>query len=112
MSPIAIAAIIAEVVLATYIAFTVWLFSVWMVDDSVAFRMTGADWYFEAAKRIVISAVVAILFAVVTQALNRRWIAGFTESLALRRLAPALGVCISLAGIAGSVEFAIRKPFM
>ena len=110
--PLTIVAIVAETALGAYAAFVVWLLSVWMVDDSAAVGMTGADWYIEAGRRVLVSVVVAGVFTIAVQAVNRRWLAGFGESRVLRRLAPALGVGIALAGIAGSIDFVIRRPFM
>lgn len=106
-------AVLAETAIAAYLAMSTWLLSVWMVDDSVAFRMSENDWYGVAAQRALIDLVIAAVFAAVAHAVNQKRLIGRRPgSVWLHRLAPALGAVIALAGLAGAMEFAIRKPFM
>lgn len=106
-------AVLAETALAAYLAMLAWFWSAWMVDDSVAFRMTAADWYSVAANRALLAIVIAAVFAAVAHTVNRQWlIERRPASTLLPRLAPVLGASIALAGVAGAVDFAIRKPFM
>jgi hypothetical protein len=106
-------AVLAEAVLAGYLAMLAWFWSAWMVDDSMAFRMTEADWYSVAAQRALLDVVIAAVFAAVAHTVNRQWLMNRRPgSRLLPRLAPVLGASIALAGVAGAVDFAIRKPFM
>lgn len=106
--------LIAEASLAAYLALVAWLLSAWAVDDSQGFRMTTADWYIEAARRLGLAVVVGAVFGGVTYLANRWWATPlFSDSpRGGTRAAILLASCIVLAGPAGAVRFAVRKPFM
>ena len=107
-------ALVLEAASGLYLAFVAWLGAVWMVDDAVAARMQAADWYLEAVKRGALATVIAVAFAGLVMAANRRWLVPRAPEWAdgLRRLALILGSGIALAGAAGAFEFAWTKPFM
>jgi hypothetical protein len=109
-----IAVIVLEAAAAVYLGFVAWLVAVWMVDDAVAARMQGVDWYFEAFKRGGLAIVIAVAFGGLAMLANRRWLAPRAPQWAtgLRRLAIILASGIAVAGAAGALEFAWKKPFM
>jgi hypothetical protein len=110
---IATVLLIAETGIAAYITFVVWLLFAWMVDDSVAFRMAPTDWYIEAGKRLLVGILLGGIFGTVASLVNRRWLVpAFPKSLFATHLAFALGFCIGLGALFGSIEFAVTKPFM
>ena len=111
---IAVVLVTLEGAAAIYVALVGWLFSGWMVDDSLAFRMDPSDWYVAAFQRAVIACGCGIAFGAVVYPVNRRWVAPAIPSrprIAFG-LSALFATLIAMAGIAGSVEFAIRKPFM
>ena len=109
-----VAALVVEAAGASSLAFVAWLHAVWMVDDAVAARMQAVDWHLEAFKRGGLAVVIAVVFARLVKAANRRWLAPRAPQWAagLQRLAIILGSGIALAGLAGALEFAWTKPFM
>jgi hypothetical protein len=104
----------AELLLAAYLMLVVWLLSVWMVDDSQAFRMVPSDWYVTGARRLCGGLLVGMAFGGLTFAVNRKWVLPFlSESpwLGTRTtLLVALGIVLS--ATAGTIQFVITKPFM
>ena len=111
---IAVLILASEVSLGAYLAFVVWVFSVWMVDDSQAFRMAPSDWYFEGARRLGAALAVGTIFGGLTYFANRQWVAPLlSESSRLATgIAVGLGSCVVLSGAAGAIRFVITKPFM
>jgi hypothetical protein len=104
---------LAETGIAVYITVVVWLLSAWMVDDSVAFRMTPTDWYIEAGKRLLVGVLLGGMFGTLAGLVNRRWVVrAFPKSVVVPHLAAVLGFCIGLGALFGSIEFAVTKPFM
>ena len=106
--------LIVEVGLAAYLSLVVWLLSVWMVDDSQAFRMAPADWYVEGLRRLGPALVVSVVFGGLTYLANRQWVnPSFPGSPRLgARTAVLLAACIALWGTAGAIRFVITKPFL
>jgi hypothetical protein len=85
-----------------------------MIDDTVAVRLTPAGWigiaFHRAAIGLVVAAVIGFLFAVV----NRRAFASIFPDRARPRwlVAGVTGWLSALGAIAGSIQFAIQKPYM
>jgi hypothetical protein len=106
--------LIAEIVLAMYLALVEFLLSSWMVDDSQAFRMAPSDWYVEAMWRFGAVLLVGAAFGGLAYVVNRRWVTPLLPEWPLlgTRTAVWLASGIVLSGAAGAVEFAITKPFM
>lgn len=103
-----------ELPLAAYLALGAWLVAVWMVDDSEAFRMEPADWYFEALRRIGFSILVGVAFGGFTYFVNRRWVTPVLQNFPRlgTRFALFLTISIVLSGTAGAIQFAVTKPYM
>ena len=97
-----------------YVVLVTWLLTVLFVDDSVAARMTNADWYLAAATRAFVATVVAAIAGFIIYVLNRFVArqAGHAESKVPRVSGLAFAFIVFVAGLAGSLEFAIKKPFM
>jgi len=107
---IATAGVVAELLLAGYLCLIAWLLCVWMVNDSMAFRMTPGDWYAKAAVRFLEVCVLSVVFGAVAHFFNR-W--AFPARPATARLLTwVLAGAICLCGLAGSVNFAVTKPYM
>jgi len=102
--------LLGEAVGTGYLSLIAYLMGVWMVGDSVAFRMTSSDWYVEGAKRFAEVCVLAAVSAAVAHLFNR-W--AFRSRMAAARLLSVLvfsAICVS--GLVGAVEFAVKKPYM
>ena len=104
--------LLAEVLLAGYLALLAGLLSAWMVDDDRAFRMETADWVVLACQRFGVALVVAVVFAAVARLAHRRWVLSPDSPTWLRTVPLLLGCCIALASAAGSISFVVRKPFI
>ena len=106
--------LILESGMTAYLALVGWLLSVWMVDDSRAFAMTTIDWYRAGFFRFVEAAVVASLFGLVTFYLNGLFMKRlFEPPLPFRSAVPAaFAAIISVASLAGTIEFIATKPYM
>lgn len=105
--------LVIEAGVALYVAFIMWLSAVWMVDDSVAFRMAPTDWYLAALQRGVVSVVCAVVLTLILYFGNRWWLARTIPSRPqfAVQIALVFGGAVALAGIVGSVQFAVQKPF-
>jgi hypothetical protein len=111
--PISILILAAEVMAAAYLALMAWLLSVWMVDDSVAFQMTEADWWLVGARRLGVACAVALGYAGVLWLINRRWVAPCFGPSRLILFAPAvLGGVVAAAAAVGVATFVTTKPYM
>ncbi|MEM7518661.1 MAG: hypothetical protein AAF368_17280 [Planctomycetota bacterium] len=103
----------AETAVAVYLALVAWLFSAWMVDDSVAFQMTEADWWLVGARRLGLAWAFAAGYAGILHLVNQRWVAPHFHSSRFIALAPALlGGVVAVAAAAGAVTFVVEKPYM
>ena len=111
--PISILILAAEVMAAAYLALMAWLLSVWMVDDSVAFQMTEADWWLVGVRRFGVACAVALGYAGVLWLINRRWVAPCLGPSRLILFAPAvLGGVVVAAAAVGVATFVTTKPYM
>jgi hypothetical protein len=106
----ATAGVVAEILIAGYLCLIAWILCVWMVGDSVAFRMTPADWYVKAAVRFLEACGLSVGFGAVAHFFNR-WAFPARPSTA-RLLTWVLVGAIGLCGLAGAVNFAVTKPYM
>jgi hypothetical protein len=111
---IAIFLLASELGSACYLTFMSWLLSSWFIDDSIAFRMTNIDWYKDGAHRFAIAVGVAIAFGFATYIINGLILKNLFEHRSRFRFWISVGfaVAIGIAGLAGSIEFIITKPFM
>ena len=110
---LAISLLCLECAVATYLAFTAWILSSWMVDEGLAARLTPSGWYSIGAQRFGLVAMVSTAFTWLAWVANRHWLAR-AVSLTPRTLgwlAGGLGAAILLAGLVGSLQFVTRKPF-
>jgi small-conductance mechanosensitive channel len=107
---IAAAGLIAEVFGAGYVGLVAWLIGAWMVSDSVAFRMVPSDWYVEAVVRFFQASIIAAVFGIVAHFFNG-WALASRPGIA-KLLTWVVFGGIWIAGLAGAVDFAVRKPYM
>lgn len=110
----AVALLSVQVLVTAYVSLIAYLLCTWMVDDSVAARMTESDWYRVAAMRLSVATLVAASLAWGAHQVTRRWVVaplGGSRRHALW-VALALGACVLLAGALGAIRFVIDKPFM
>lgn len=111
--PISILILAAEAAAAAYLTLMAWLLSVWMVDDSVAFQMTEADWWLVGVRRFGVACVVAVGYAGILYLINRRWVAPCFGSTRFIALTPAvLGGAVAAAAAVGAATFVATKPYM
>jgi|SRR5687768_12679287 len=105
---------IAEVVALVYATLVTWLLSSWFLDDAVVATMSTSDWYQIGAVRLLYTAVAACLFGFLIFAVNR--FVAKREGIERHRVplitALVAGGMVLLAGVAGSVQFMITKPYM
>ncbi|HEX6812549.1 MAG TPA: hypothetical protein VF384_13065 [Planctomycetota bacterium] len=104
--------LLAEILVAGYAALIAGLMSIWIVDDSEAFRMSDLDWVVEACRRFGVVLLVSVAFAVVARLAHRRWVVVPGSPAWLRSVPTLLGGCIALAGAGGATWFVVSKPFM
>jgi len=105
--------ILGQVAGAVYLAVIVWLLSVWLIDDSLAFRLTPGGWYWLGLQRLGFALAVAVGAAIASYVLNLalvRWFVPDYRRLA-RYVSIALGGVVALAGVIGCIEFVVRKPY-
>ena len=97
-----------------YLAFVVWLFTGWFVDDNAAFRMTDADWIMEGVKRVANVALYATILGLIVYVVNRlvAYATGYRTSRLPRYSALAFVAVIVLAAIVAAVGFVLKKPYL
>jgi hypothetical protein len=109
---VAVACVVGlELVATAYLSLLAFLLSGWMVDDSVAFRMTDADWLVAGCLRFIVGLLAAAAFACVTAFVHRRLGWGAARGV-LPRVPLLLAGCIALASGLGATLFVIDRPFM
>ena len=97
-----------------YLVLMTWLLAAWFLDDAEAARMHDVDWYRTAALRFLLSCVVAAVSSALVYLVNR-FVArkmGRTDSALPRASAFAFASAVIIAGLVGSVYFAVKKPYM
>ena len=104
--------VLAEILVAGYVALLAGLMSAWMVDDDRAFRMGDSDWVVLACQRFGVALIVATAFAVVARLAHRRWVVTSGSPPWLRAVPVLLGCSIALASAVGSIWVVVHKPFM
>jgi hypothetical protein len=102
--------LLLEGVGAAYLCLIGYLMGVWMVGDSVAFRMTSSDWYLEGVKRFAEVCVLAAVSALVVHLFNRWALCSRMPAARLVSVLVFSAICVS--GLVGAVEFAVKKPYM
>lgn len=103
-----------NVAVAAFAAFLVWFISVWMLDDHLAFTLSTWGWLWIALQRLGVGIVTALLVGAVLFGINSlliRLLRGSYRRLP-RYLAVGATTITTLAAIAGSIQFAITKPFV
>jgi hypothetical protein len=106
--------LIANVVAAIFLSFMAWLYCDWMIDDSMVTTMTTIDWAFIACERLFWAMALAAVVGIVLGVINRVVYSLFFPERKRPHwlLSGIAGICIAIAGIIGSVEFFIEKPYM
>jgi len=107
---IATGGVLVEILATAYLILIAYLIGVWMMNDSVAFRMTPADWYLEALTRFGQSSIVAALLGIPSHYFNR-WAFRSRPTIGMVLTWVAFG-SVSISGLLGAVEFAVTKPYM
>jgi hypothetical protein len=104
----------SEVAAASYLGVLIWLFAVWMLDDSTAYPMAPGNWYLEAARRFTMTSLGSVLFGALCYFANRRWATALVPSQPKVAwwIGVALGAGLALVGLVGAVQFVVEKPFM
>ena len=109
---------VAIVVLELYALGTAALFAflmvAWMEHDSFAYSASELDWWIEAGKRFIVTALLSVAVSIIVWFVNRpllRW-AGFTNIKlpAVTAVVTAFSLCLVAA--IGAISFAYKKPFM
>ena len=111
---VSVAALVVELALTAYLTFLGYFLTVWFVDDSLAAEWSSGDWYREGLTRFAMGLSVAIVFGLLAYFVN-----GHAMRRANRRwprlrivLAASLTAIITVAVLAGSLEFVTTKPYM
>lgn len=96
------------------LAFFFWLAGIWMVDNSLAAQLTPAGWIGIALKRAAIGLFVALVIGFLFGVANKRAFANMFPERARPHwlLTGVIGWLIALGAIAGSIQFAIQRPYM
>lgn len=106
--------VLGNLVVSCPLAVFFWLAGVWMIDDSLAFRLTPGGWaaiaIYRAAKGLLAAFIIGFPFAVGNRLIFARL---FPEGERLHWLvATAPGWIIALGSVVGSIQFLIEKPCM
>ncbi len=110
---VAVLLLTAQAFVAAYAALIAYLFAVWMVTEQEATRLTPGDWYQGAVARAGTVFLAAVVFGTLLYPLNRWGVAPAVPShpRAALLLSAAVAVVIAAAGLVGSIQFAIWKPW-
>jgi hypothetical protein len=97
-----------------FAAFLFWLSATWFLDDAVAFRLSDSGWAFHAMARAGASCFGGTLIALQAYVLIRltKRIVGVPLSGHEGRQSIAAGAIPVIAGLVGSVQFALTRPYL
>lgn len=105
--------IAGNVWLTGYVALLAWLLTGLILEDSVAARLAAGDWYAIALWRFALIGGLGLLVVALAFLVNRWLLAHMLPDRPrlARWLGVASGVIVLLAAAAGSVQFAVTKPY-
>ena len=102
--------LIAELIACIYVSLIAYLLSAWMIDDDLAFRLTGSGWVWIAVQRVLFWALVGLGYAGGIILANRRMLP--RASRASYWLGVSAAAVILVGSVAGAIRFVVVKPFL
>ena len=105
---------VAESLACAYVGFMAFLMSGWMVDDDLAFRLTGSGWTQLAVQRVGFWALLGLGFGAGIILANRCAMPRADRSTDRASLWLGLfwAATIMGASVAGAILFIVEKPFI
>jgi hypothetical protein len=97
---------VVEALVGAYLGFIAFMMSAWMIDDSLAFRLTERGWTWIAVQRVALWSVVGLACWLIIVGVNR--FAMPRVGLKARRSSFWLGLAVALAIVGASIAGAIR----
>ena len=110
----AILLVLVNLAVGICLAFFVWLYCDWMVDDSEAAHFSSTDWNSVALERLIVGLMTALVSGAIFATINRfAFVRLFPERNPTGwMMAGFIGWIIAAGAIAGSIQFVMQKPFM